>query len=155
MIAEATSMLDEDDARAVQDKVLPAAGDRTTAQLRAVLRRAVTAADPDGAEHRRGEAERRAKVSLYADDEGTATLTGQNMPAILAAAAHARITALAKARPAPRPGNARAAAWHPSLHPPGRGRTARHSPARHTAAWGRPPRPGRRPRAWRADSDRR
>ena len=34
MIAEATSMLDEDAARAVQDKVLPAAGDRTTAQLR-------------------------------------------------------------------------------------------------------------------------
>jgi len=128
-----------------------------------VLRRAVIAADPDRAEHRRGEAERRAKVSLYADDEGTATLTGQNMPAILAAAAHARITALAKAR------KAADAAGGIGLH---RARvmlglllgTLPHIPRPRTPRLTFPPgiprpgdgpRPGRRPRAWRADSDRR
>ncbi|HTP17251.1 MAG TPA: HNH endonuclease signature motif containing protein [Streptosporangiaceae bacterium] len=100
LIAEATSVLSDEAARAVQDKVLRTAGCLTTGKLRAALRRAVIGADPQGAEERRKEAERRTKVSLYPDDEGTATLIGQNLPAILAAAAFARITALAKARKA-------------------------------------------------------
>jgi Domain of unknown function (DUF222) len=104
VIAEATSVLDEDAARAVQAKVLPEAGRQTTAQLRARLRRAVIAADPDGAERRREEAERHAKVSLYADDDGTATLAGAGLPAIEAAAAMARITAIARAMKAAGPG---------------------------------------------------
>ena len=52
---------------------------------------------PDGAERRREEAERRAKVSLYPDADGTATLTGQNLSGVHAAAAMARMTALAQA----------------------------------------------------------
>ena len=54
-------------------------------------------ADPEGAERRREAAERRAKVILYPDAEGTASLTGQNLPGVRAAAAFARITALARA----------------------------------------------------------
>ena len=96
-IAESTSVLDEGAARAVEATVLPEAGRQTTAQLRARLRRAVIAADPDGAERRREEAERHAKVSLYADDDGTATLAGAGLPAVEAAAAMARITAIARA----------------------------------------------------------
>lgn len=96
-IAEATSVLDDDAARAVEQKVLPTAGHQTIAQLRAVLRRAVIAADPDGAEQRRKEAERRARVMLYPDEEGTAGLAGQSLPAIHAAAAMARIKAIARA----------------------------------------------------------
>ena len=46
-------MLGEDPAREVEAKVLPDAGRQTTAQLRVRLRRAVIAADPDGAERRR------------------------------------------------------------------------------------------------------
>ena len=95
LIAEATSMLSDERARAVEDKVLPGAGDLTTGMLRSVLRRAVIAADPDGAEERRKEAERQAKVVLYPDEDSTATLTGQRLPAIQAAAAMARITAMA------------------------------------------------------------
>jgi Domain of unknown function (DUF222) len=95
LIAEATSMLSDEKARAVEDKVLPGAGDLTTGMLRSVLRRAVIAADPDGAEERRKEAERQAKVVLYPDEDSTATLTGQRLPAIQAAAAMARITAMA------------------------------------------------------------
>ena len=97
LIAETTVLLDDGAARAVEALVLPNAGFQTTGQLRAALRRAVIAADPEGAERRREEAERRAKVSLYADDEGTATLAGQSLPGTRAAAAMARINALARA----------------------------------------------------------
>ena len=76
---------------------MPRAGEQTTSQLRASLRRAVITADPEGAERRREAAERRAKVVLYPDAEGTASLTGQNLPGVRAAAAFARITALARA----------------------------------------------------------
>ena len=97
LIAEATSVLSEDAARAVEEKVLSRAGGQTLGQLRAALRRAVIIADPDGAERRREEAERRAKVCLYPDEEGTATLAGQSLPGIRATAAMARITAMARA----------------------------------------------------------
>src|ERR1017187_2742817 len=97
LIVEATGPLDDDTARVVEARVLPAAGHQTTAQLRAVLRRAVIAADPEGAERRRQEAERRAKVSLYPDQEGTASLAGYSLPSTRAAAAMARISALARA----------------------------------------------------------
>ncbi len=80
-IADATACLDEDTARAVQDKVLPKAGAQTTAQLRAALRRAVITADPHDADRRREEAEKQAKVMLYPDDQGTASLGGYNPPA--------------------------------------------------------------------------
>ena len=76
-IVEATGYLDDDKARTVEAKVLPRAGEQTTGQLRASLRRAVITADPEGAERRREEAERRAKVMLYPDAEGTASLAGR------------------------------------------------------------------------------
>jgi Domain of unknown function (DUF222) len=97
LIAEATAALPDETARTVEDRVLPAAGLQTTGQLRAALRRAVIAADPDGADRRREHAERQAKVTLYPDAEGTATLAGSALPAVRAAAAMARITALARA----------------------------------------------------------
>jgi len=97
LIAEATDALDEETAREVEARVLASAGDKTMSQLRAALRRAVIAADPKGAERRREEAERRAKVSLYPDQDGTASLAGYSLPSIRAAAAMARITALANA----------------------------------------------------------
>jgi hypothetical protein len=100
LIADATSLLSDEAARAVEARILPSAGQRTTGQLRAALRTAVITADPAGAEQRRREAERRATIGLYADDEGTATLSGQHLPAILAAAAFARVTAMARARKA-------------------------------------------------------
>jgi hypothetical protein len=96
-IAEATGPLDDAKARAVEDRVLARAGDQTTGQLRASLRRAVITADPEGAERRREQAERQAKVVLYPDAEGTAALAGQKLPGVRAVAAYARITALARA----------------------------------------------------------
>ncbi len=97
LVAETTATLPDEVARSVEARVLPRAGELTNSQLRAVLRRAVIAADPEGAERRRADAEHRAKVSLYPDDEGTATLIGQNLPGVRAAAAMSRLTALARA----------------------------------------------------------
>ncbi|HEX3492786.1 MAG TPA: DUF222 domain-containing protein, partial [Streptosporangiaceae bacterium] len=98
LIAEATGPLDDDTARAVEARILPSAGEQTSGQLRAALRRAVIAADPEGAEQRRKEAQRHAKVSLYPDPAtGTATLTGTCLPSVHAAAAMARLTAIARA----------------------------------------------------------
>ena len=100
LITEATTQLSEDHARAVEARVLPAAGTQTTGMLRAALRRAVLAIDPAGAEQRRKDAERRARVVLYPDQDQTATLAGQRMPVIHAAAAMARIKAMARAQQA-------------------------------------------------------
>ena len=97
LIAEATSPLDDDTARAVESAVLPKAGAQTSGQLRVALRRAVIAADPEGAEQRRKDAERHAKVSLYPDPEGTATLAATRLPGVHAAAGMARLTAIARA----------------------------------------------------------
>ena len=97
LIAEATGALSDEAARAVEERVLPAAGEQTTGMLRAALRRAVIAADPRGAEERRKESERRARVVLFPDEENTATLAGQRLPTVHAAAAMARIKAMARA----------------------------------------------------------
>jgi hypothetical protein len=97
LIAEATSLLSDENARAVEAQVLPAAPELTSAGLRVVLRRAVIAADPDGAERRRKQSEAQAKVCLYPDEENTATLAGYRLPGIGAAAAMARLRAMARA----------------------------------------------------------
>ncbi len=96
-IAEATALLDDKTARVVEARMLADAGAKTMAQLRAALRRAVISADPQGAERRREQAERQAKVVLYPEAEGTASLAGYNLPGVRAAAAMARISALAQA----------------------------------------------------------
>jgi hypothetical protein len=97
MIARVTGPLSDAAARQVEAKVLGRAGWQTLGQLHAALRAAVIKADPDGAERRRREAERRAQVVLYPEDEGTATLAGYALPGVAASAAMARVTALAKA----------------------------------------------------------
>ena len=96
LIAEATAVLTDDDARAVEALVLPGAGRQTTGQLRAALRRAVLRVDPKGAEERRENAERQATVSLYPDQVGTAALVASNLPGVQAAAMMARLSAIAR-----------------------------------------------------------
>jgi Domain of unknown function (DUF222) len=100
LIAEVTSLLSEEQARAVEKKILPVAGGLTRTQLRERLTRAVIAADPEGAERRREQAERHADVRLYADEDQTATITASKQPQIHAAAGFARLNAMARARKA-------------------------------------------------------
>jgi hypothetical protein len=97
LIDQFTSSLDVDLARAVERRVLARAEHQTSGQLRASLQRAVLAADPAAAERRRREAEKRAWVALFGDHDGTASLSGRSLPAVQAAAAWARICAMAKA----------------------------------------------------------
>jgi hypothetical protein len=97
MIVRVTTPLDDEAARVAEAAVLERAGWLTLGQLHAALRQAVIKADPEGAERRREDAERRAKVVLYPEDEGTATLAGYCLPGVHASAAMARISALAKA----------------------------------------------------------
>jgi hypothetical protein len=100
LIADATSVLSEEDARRVEERVLHCAGRRTYADLRERLARAVIAADPEGAERRRQAAERQADVRLYTDDDQTATISASRLPQVQAAAGFARLDALARARKA-------------------------------------------------------
>ena len=97
LIDQYTSSLDAGLARAVERRVLARAEHQTIGQLRASLQRAVLAADPAAAERRRQEAQRRAWVALFGDHDGTASLSGRFLPAAQAAAAWARISAMAKA----------------------------------------------------------
>ena len=111
-IAEATSVLSEDTARAVEAKILPEAGRLTKPDLQDRLRGLVIAADPDGAERRRQAAERHADVRLYGEVDQTATIVADKQPQIEAAAGFARLNALARARKAA--GLAGPLGWHRS-----------------------------------------
>jgi hypothetical protein len=97
LIDQFTGSLDIDHAQAVERRVLVRAPDQTSGQLRASLQRAVLAVDPAAAERRRQQAEARAWVTLFGDHDGTASLSGRFLPAAQAAAAWARICAMAKA----------------------------------------------------------
>jgi len=92
-----TADLDEELARAVERCVLEKAEEQTTGQLRAALQAAAISVDPAAAERRCKEAEKNARVELFGDQDGTASLAGRNLPAAHAAAAWARIGALARA----------------------------------------------------------
>jgi hypothetical protein len=100
LIADATSVLSEEDARRVEERVLHCAGRRTYADLRERLAREMIAVDPEGAERRRQAAERLADVRLYTDDDQTATISASKLPQVQAAAGFARLDALASARKA-------------------------------------------------------
>ncbi|HCU96416.1 MAG TPA: hypothetical protein DHU96_28350, partial [Actinobacteria bacterium] len=97
LIDQYTSSLDADLARAVEQRVLVRAERQTSGQLRASLQRAVLAVDPQAAERRREEAEKKAWVALSGDHDGTASLSGRFLPAVQAAAAWTRICAIARA----------------------------------------------------------
>jgi Domain of unknown function (DUF222) len=98
VLCQAVAVLDDDaTARALIERVLPEAAEKTTAQLRAKLSRLVLRADPDAARkrYRRGLGFRRLEHGQ--DTDGTWRLGGRFLPAAQAAAAYARLDALATA----------------------------------------------------------
>jgi hypothetical protein len=97
VIAEATSLTDTETARKIDAMIADQAAGITTGKLRAELRKLEVKVDPKSAEKRRERAERRACLRLYPDSDFTASLCGQCLPADLAAAAHARVCAIAAA----------------------------------------------------------
>lgn len=82
-------------ARAVQDRVLPSAGEQTPGQLRVALARAVIAVDPDGAADRHDHARRERRVVLTPEADGMAGLWAL-LPAPDAVAAYQHLGALAR-----------------------------------------------------------
>jgi hypothetical protein len=97
LIDQFTTPLDDELARKVEHRILAKAEHQTTGQLRASLQRAVISVDPEAAERRRKQAERNARVELTGEPEGTASLFGRYLPGAQAAAAWARVSAIAKA----------------------------------------------------------
>ncbi|GLH96700.1 DUF222 domain-containing protein [Phytohabitans aurantiacus] len=97
VFCDVLSVLPEDTAREAAARLLPVADGLTTGQLRVRLQRLVITIDPDAARKRRDKSvvDRRLDHGLL--PEGTAFLGGTNLPTERAAAASARIDAIARA----------------------------------------------------------
>jgi hypothetical protein len=95
LIAAATALLDPDQARAAEAKVLDRASRLTPAGLRAAIARAVVKAAPGTARQRRETAARFARVERWAEDTGNAALMGRELPPDEVLAADQKITAWA------------------------------------------------------------
>jgi hypothetical protein len=80
IIAQATALLDVDEARAAEQKVLDRAGRLTPGGLRAAIARAVVEVAPDKARERREHAAKEARVERWAEDSGNAALMGRELP---------------------------------------------------------------------------
>ena len=95
LIAAATALLDPDEARAAEDKVLDRAARLTPGALRAAIARAVMEVAPDKAKERREQATKDARVERWVEDSGNAALMGCELPPDEVLAADQRITAWA------------------------------------------------------------
>jgi Domain of unknown function (DUF222) len=96
IIARATALLEEDEARAAEAEVLDRAARLTPGALRAAIARAVIKAAPKKAKERRETAARNARVERWLQDTGNAALMGCELPPAEALAADEQITARAK-----------------------------------------------------------
>jgi hypothetical protein len=96
IIAWATAVLDPDQARAAEAKVLDRAGTLTPPGLRAAIGRAVMEVAPKKARKRREHEAKKTRVERWAEDSGNAGLAGRELPAAQVLAADQRVTAWAK-----------------------------------------------------------
>ena len=96
IIARATALLDDAEARAAEDKVLDRAARLTPGGLRAAIAAAVMEVAPEKAKERREAAAKDARVERWAEDSGNAALMGCELPPDEVLAADQRITAWAK-----------------------------------------------------------
>ena len=96
IIATATGLLDEAEARAAEAGVLDRAGRLTPGGLRAAIARAVMEAAPKKAKKRRETAAKFARVERWAEDSGNAALAGRELSPDQVLAADERITAWAQ-----------------------------------------------------------
>jgi hypothetical protein len=95
MLLEVLTHLTPDHREKLLAEVLPDAASVTVATLRARVQRVAMALDPAWAEQRYRKALRRQKVVRYLNEDGTVTLSAENLSAEEALAAYARLTAVA------------------------------------------------------------
>ena len=95
LIATATGLLDEAEARTAETEVLDRAAQLTPGGLRAAIARAVIEAAPKKAKERREALAKFARVERWLEDSGNAALAGRELPPDEALAADERITAWA------------------------------------------------------------
>ena len=96
IIAEATALLDPQEARAAEAMVLGRAGTLTPPGLRAAITRAVMDVAPGKAKKRREHAAEKTRVERWAEASGNAGLAGRELPPAQVLAADQRVTAWAK-----------------------------------------------------------
>jgi Domain of unknown function (DUF222) len=96
IIARATALLQDEEARAAEAEVLDRAARLTPGGLRAAIARAVMKAAPKTARERREIAAKDARVERWLQDTGNAALMGCELPPAEALAADEQITARAK-----------------------------------------------------------
>ena len=96
VIVSELACLDDEQASDVADHVLPRAGQLTTSQLSAALRRAILAVDPEAASRRRKKAERDARVETWHESAGTSAIAGRDLPPTRAIAADKYLTETAR-----------------------------------------------------------
>ena len=165
IIARATALLDDAEARAAEQKVLDRAARLTPGGLRAAIAAAVMEVAPEKAKERREAAAKDARVERWAEDSGNAALMGCELPPDEVLAADQRITAWAQgadARPGSRaawtccaPGPSWICCWARIPAPAATPAAARTAPGRAAAAPGRTrrhPPPDRRAARYRAGS---
>lgn len=97
VLADGCLDLSEPQAAALLDNVMPGAGTVTATRLAEKVRTIAVALDPGWAERRYRQAVRERKVIGYLNPDGSATVSGQYLPAEQAAAACARVDTLADA----------------------------------------------------------
>jgi hypothetical protein len=96
IIARATALLEDDEARAAEAEVLDRAAGLTPGGLRAAIARAVITVAPKTAKERRETAAKDARVERWLQDSGNAALMGCELPPAEALAADEQITARAR-----------------------------------------------------------
>jgi hypothetical protein len=94
-IWESIDRVDDKHVRTIEAKILPKVPEQTTGQIRAKIRRLIKRLDPQAADRRREEAEKHRDVELIETPDGTAQLSGVDLPADAAGAAYGRINAIA------------------------------------------------------------
>jgi len=97
IIVDVTAPLDDDEAKAAEERVLGRAHQLTPSGLRDAIAKAVMDVAPDKAKKRREEAAAKdARVERWAEDSGNAALMGRELPPAEVLAADQRITAWAR-----------------------------------------------------------
>ncbi len=96
VFADELAAVDDDAARKIAGRLLPRAGEMTTAQLQRALRHQVELHDPDAIRRRRARGRKDAAVHLWTEGSGNMALAGREMTPADAIGADARLTAQAK-----------------------------------------------------------